>query len=43
MAARDSGDKKVQGTEPDIVNGSILQLNCARICLLALFQFATPC
>ena len=25
MAARDSGDRRVQGTEPDIVNGSILQ------------------
>ena len=25
VAARDSGDKRVQGTEPDIVNGSILQ------------------
>ena len=37
VAARDSGDKRVQGTEPDIVNGSILQLNCASICLLALF------
>ena len=22
VAARDSGDKRVQGTEPDIVNGS---------------------
>ena len=37
VAARDSSDKRVQGTEPDIVNGSILQLNGARICLLALF------
>ena len=37
VAARDSGDKRVQGTELDIVNGSILQLNCASICLLALF------
>ena len=37
VAARDSGDKRVQGTEPDIMNGSILQLNCASICLLALF------
>ena len=26
VAARDSGDRRVQGTEPDIVNGSILQL-----------------
>ena len=25
VAARDSGDKRVQSTEPDIVNGSILQ------------------
>ena len=38
MAARDSSDRRVQGTEPDIVNGSILQLNCASICLLALFK-----
>ena len=37
VAARVSGDKIVQGTEPDIVNGLILQLNCASICLLALF------
>ena len=37
VAARVSGDKRVQGTEPDIVNGLILQLNCASICLLALF------
>ena len=37
VAARDSGDRRVQGTEPDIVNGSILQLKCASICLLALF------
>ena len=34
VAARDSGDKRVQGKEPDIVNGSILQLNCASICSL---------
>ena len=31
------GDKRVQGTEPDIAYGSILQLNCASISLLALF------
>ena len=37
VAARDSGDKRVQSTEPDIVNGSILQLICARICVLASF------
>ena len=37
VAARDSGDRRVQGMEPDIMNGSILQLNCASICLLALF------
>ena len=36
MAARDSGGKRVQSTEPtDIVNGSILQLNCASINLCA--------
>ena len=27
MAACDSGDKRVQGTEPDIVNGSIFAIN----------------
>ena len=37
VAAGDSGDRR--GTEPDIVNGSILQLNCASICLLALHVF----
>ena len=26
VAARDSGDKRVQGTEPDIVNGSIFAI-----------------
>ena len=38
VATRDSGDKRVQSTEPDIVNGSILQLICARICVLAHFN-----
>ena len=33
----DSGDKRVQSTEPNIVNGSILQLICARISVLASF------
>ena len=37
VAARDSGDKRVLSTEPGIVNGSIMQLICARICILASF------
>ena len=32
VAARDSGDKRVQSTEPDIVNGSILQFALAFLC-----------
>ena len=38
VAARDSREKRVQSTEPDIVNGSILQLIYARICVLAHFN-----
>ena len=30
VAARDSGDKRVQGTEPDIVNGSIFAIKLRR-------------
>ena len=33
VAAHDSGDKRVQSTEPDIMNGSILQLIYAHICV----------
>ena len=37
VAARDSGDKRVATPEPDIVKGSILQLICSRICVVASF------